>query len=224
MRIKVTSRYNEVFDIKLNHRVSLITDLSATKKTYFTKLITGSQLTKNMEILDYNFDIYPTCILFNSNNLLNQYGSAIKYILGNTEETISSIIKNTTLNDNDFMNLPKNKILVEYLNKQKFINKLDTIQKLKLVKFFIIEIKKYWSNINCSLKNSIIIIDDEEFISSIELTRFINCNLDNYFLIIGRDSLSGLSHDVNSIYLFEEIEKNYIKNTLKINTTNIFNK
>lgn len=82
---------------------------------------------------------------------------------------------------------------------------------------------KYWSNnIDFPFSNSIIIIDDEDFINSLEFNAFFDSDKSNYYMIINRSHLSHIGYSVDEVYEFKcdgvnhFIEKKYnIDNVIK---------
>lgn len=59
----------------------------------------------------------------------------------------------------------------------------------------------YWENtLNFPFSKSIIIIDDEDFVDSVEFQAFFDCDKSNYYLIINRLHLNRIGYSVSEVY------------------------
>lgn len=71
-------------------------------------------------------------------------------------------------------------------------------------------LKEYWSaDGNFPIKNRIIIVDDEDFITSRRFALFVRASKTNCFLLISRARLSALSYSIDEIYKFVTDGKNH---------------
>lgn len=215
MRIEVISKRNEKFTINIKHKISLFTDDGATKKTYLSKLLTDNNLTKNINIIGHPFDYKPTFIIINRNIFKSMCITMIRTILSETEISLRELLEITHLTSKEEIELTNNKIILEIINESKLGNNLTILNKLKLCKYIIENSKQYW-NRNSLTNENIYIIDDDEIIKSIELARFINNDINNYFILINRDKLPTLSYDIDSIYEMKKLGPKEYTNTNKV--------
>lgn len=84
-------------------------------------------------------------------------------------------------------------------------------------------LEEYWgSEENFPYYNCIIIIDDEDFVKSRDFSCFYNCDRYNYYIIINRGKVSGISYSVDEIYDFVKDGKNhYIRKSYVYPTVNV---
>ena len=62
----------------------------------------------------------------------------------------------------------------------------------------------YWrDSLNFPFSNSIIIIDDEDFVDSMEFQAFFDCDCSNYYVIINRLHLSRIGYSVSEVYNYK---------------------
>lgn len=63
---------------------------------------------------------------------------------------------------------------------------------------------EYWAKEdNFPIFDSVIIVDDEDFISSREFSAYFNADKYNYYIIINRREVSGISYSVDSMFDFK---------------------
>lgn len=63
---------------------------------------------------------------------------------------------------------------------------------------------EYWSQEdNFPIFDSIIIVDDEDFVSSREFSAFFNADKYNYYIIINRREVAGISYSMDSVFEFK---------------------
>ena len=71
-------------------------------------------------------------------------------------------------------------------------------------------LESYWSNRdNFPYYNSIIIVDDEDFVKSRDFSYFFNCDKYNYYIIISRSKVPGINYSVDEVYNFVKDGKNH---------------
>lgn len=114
--------------------------------------------------------------------------------------TVTTIVSNgfdlTVLSKKEFnRSLSIAKRNIEKYTEEKFpINDKDKSGKLLFA---------YWSEEdNFPIFDSIIIIDDEDFISSREFSAYFNADKYNYYIIISRREVAGISYSIDSIFKF----------------------
>lgn len=62
-------------------------------------------------------------------------------------------------------------------------------------------LKEYWDDINnFPIVNSVIVIDDEDFVESKEFATFVNADKYNYYIIINRTQISKIGYSVYEVY------------------------
>ena len=62
-------------------------------------------------------------------------------------------------------------------------------------------LKEYWDDINnFPIVNSVIVIDDENFVESKEFATFVNADKYNYYIIINRTQISKIGYSVYEVY------------------------
>lgn len=81
---------------------------------------------------------------------------------------------------------------------------------------------EYWSNEdNFPIFNSVIIIDDEDFVSSREFSAYYNADKYNYYIIINRREISGISYSADSIFCFKSNgTHHYLEKSIHYHTLN----
>lgn len=71
-------------------------------------------------------------------------------------------------------------------------------------------LERYWdAKDNFPYYNSIIIIDDEDFVKSKDFSCFFNCDKYNYYIIINRSKVPGINYSVDEVYNFVKDGKNH---------------
>lgn len=71
-------------------------------------------------------------------------------------------------------------------------------------------LKEYWSNSNnFPYFDSIIVIDDEDFIKKEEFSQFYNADKYNYYILIHRGHISNIGYSVNEVYDFRTSGKEH---------------
>lgn len=78
------------------------------------------------------------------------------------------------------------------------------------------ELRHYWSDrLNFPFSNSVLIVDDEDFVDSIEFQAFFDSDESNYYLLINRRHINRISYSVDDVYefksngVFHYLEKRY---------------
>lgn len=63
---------------------------------------------------------------------------------------------------------------------------------------------EYWSQEdNFPIFDSVIVVDDEDFVSSREFSAFFNADKYNYYIIINRREVAGISYSMDSVFKFK---------------------
>lgn len=88
-------------------------------------------------------------------------------------------------------------VLTESVFRQ-FINKAKRAVKLGRYK----NLKGYWTDGNFPLESCIIFIDDEDFIVTRDFDLFFNADTSNYYVVINRTKLSGVTYSVSDVFEF----------------------
>ena len=71
-------------------------------------------------------------------------------------------------------------------------------------------LKEYWANKdNFPIVNSVIVIDDENFVESNEFATFVNADKYNYYIIINRTQISKISYSVYEVYTLKTNGKSH---------------
>lgn len=86
-------------------------------------------------------------------------------------------------------------------------------------------LKKYWSDSrNFPYENSIIVVDDEDFVKSPAFATYYHCDKSNYYIIINRAKLPNLSYSADEIYRFVADGKNhYIEKYYQFDNADLHN-
>lgn len=137
--------------------------------------------------------------------------------------TVTTIISNNfdlvVLSEKEFnRSLSIAKRNIEKYTEQKFpINDKEEAGKLLF---------KYWSNEdNFPIFDSIIIIDDEDFVSSREFSAYFNADKYNYYIIINRREVSGISYSIDSIFEFKtDGIHHWLENSISYDVLNKYNR
>lgn len=189
---------NYKFEAEFKSKMNIVMGNSGVGKTTLLRLLTEEYSSAVKVKLSDEFNY----IVFNDISFENLIRSSIK------SSTMRYPIERKPLNKKELNAASK----CDYINKYlpKIYKNFENTDKFEVIYAILISLRRYWSDEpNFPFYDSLIFMDDVDFIDSLEFATLFNCDKSNIYVSINRDTLGKINYSVEDRFIFKNTGRDH---------------